>query len=268
MAVYEAVLSWFALSNFFLPRCNKTFSRTSFTGTSIKVMKHVVERIENVKTNTLLQIFTIYLRYLLGGAFVIAAIVMGKLSNVPMAMANNAQPIGELAPLQQFFRVIIESGLYWNFIGWMQIIVGVLMMTQRMAKLGALMFFGMILNIFIITVSYGFTGTPVVTGLMLLGAIYLLVWDVSSLQYMVLTPSAMNLPKRRAEKMIDSKYWMILGILMLISVTVGSLSKWSFMIVLLMPVAEGLIGLIIYLALLNKQNVGALKPMSTEVEKP
>jgi len=33
------------------------------------------------------------------------------------------------------------------------------------------------LNVFFITISYDFRGTPVVTGLMLLATVYLLIWD-------------------------------------------------------------------------------------------
>lgn len=127
--------------------------------------------IDRLRHLTFLQVFTIHLRYLIGGAFVIAAFVMGKVTAQPMAIVQVAKPIGELEPLQQFFRVMMESGLYWHFIGWTQIIAGVLLSTQRYARLGALIFFGLILNIFVITISYPFQGTPVVTGLMLLATL-------------------------------------------------------------------------------------------------
>jgi hypothetical protein len=229
-------------------------------------MLRFIQFVENCKENTLLQIFTIYLRYLLGGAFVIAAIIMGKLSNVPIGIANNLQPIGELQPLQQFFRVLNESGLYWNFIGWSQIFCGVLMMTQRFAKLGALIYFGMILNIFIITVSYGFVGTPIITGLMLLGTSYLLFWEIGSLQYLVLTPSKKNLSNAHSDRLIDSDYWSLLGILMFTSVIAGSLLKWNMMIILSMPVTEGLIALVVYFQFYKTQKVTPTHAVSAETE--
>ena len=46
---------------------------------------------------------------------------------------------------------------------------------------GALVYFPIILNIFVITVSLGFRGTPVVTGLMLPGCLYLLFRDYERL---------------------------------------------------------------------------------------
>src|ERR1043165_269514 len=82
-----------------------------------------------------LQIFTIYLRYLIGGAFVIAAFGMGKFNNQELLISSPGVSIEKLEPIQQFFRVMATSGLYWKFIGWSQVIAGVLLMTQRFAKL-------------------------------------------------------------------------------------------------------------------------------------
>ena len=113
-----------------------------------------------------------------------------------------------------------DSGLYWNFIGWSQVIAGGLLMTQRFAKLGALIFFGIILNIFVITVSYGFQGTPVVTGLMLLATIYLLLWDLESLQYVLLRPKAQNLFNSSTLEIAGDSYWSYVGLIMFSSILI------------------------------------------------
>lgn len=78
-----------------------------------------------------------------------------------------------------------DSGLYWKFIGWTQIVAAVLLMSQRFSKLGTLIFFGLIFNIFVITVAYKFTGTPIVAGLMQLATTYLLVWDYRSFLFLI-----------------------------------------------------------------------------------
>ncbi len=44
-----------------------------------------------------------------------------------------------------------------------------------------MLYFPVIVNIFLITLSMGFRGTPVITGLMLLGSIFLLCWDYDRL---------------------------------------------------------------------------------------
>ena len=58
-------------------------------------------------------------------------------------------------------------------------------MTQLFATLGAVLFLPIMLNIFVITISYYFAATPVITGLMLLANVYLLVWDWPRLSVVV-----------------------------------------------------------------------------------
>jgi hypothetical protein len=55
--------------------------------------------------------------------------------------------------------------------------VAALLLIPRTATLGALLYFPVILNIFIITVSLRFTGTWAITGLMLLANLFLVCWD-------------------------------------------------------------------------------------------
>ncbi len=208
--------------------------------------------IDQLKQKTYLQIFTIYLRYLIGGTFIIAAIGMGKLSGgVDLVNAHSA-PIQDLMPLQQFFRVMMDSGLYWQFIGWSQIIAGILLATQRFSKLGALIFFGIILNIFVITISYDFRGTPIVTGLLLLATSYLLVWDIRSFLVLItdkFTPVTLNL------KVIDHKFWAWLGGIMVVGILVVMMLKLSMVFQLGTPFMIGLIGFIVYFTRLNRASI-------------
>lgn len=130
---------------------------------------------------------------------------MGKLDGSSNLLNSQDFPMNDSTPpLILFFKVISNSGLYWHFIGWTQIIAGVLLLTQRFTKLGALIFFGLILNIFVITVSYNFKGTSIVTGLMLLSAIYLLLWDVKSFQFIFKNEGVLN---NRPLKIADNFYW-------------------------------------------------------------
>ena len=205
--------------------------------------------IDELKQKSYLQIFTIYLRYLIGGAFVIAAFGMGKVSGSANLIHSLDKPIGELEPLQQFFRVMTESGLYWKFIGWTQIAAGALLITQRFAKLGAMIFFGLILNIFIITIAYHFQGTPVITGLMLLANLYLLLWDTRSFLFLIkdsYTITAIPL------KIIDRSFWAWIGIIMIISVVVIMISHLNIFYALGIPFAEGLLGFVIFFWRFNR----------------
>lgn len=200
--------------------------------------------IDHWKQKTFLQIFTIYLRYLIGGAFVIAAFGMGKVTAAKVnLMGSLDKPIQDLEPMQQFFKVMIDSGMYWQFIGWTQIIAGAMLMTQRFARLGAVIFFGLILNIFIITVAYQFTGTPVVTGLMLLAVTYLLVWELRSLQFLFVDHvKVVHVPL----KVMESSYWSWLGFIMLITVVGLAIYYPDLSLQLGIPFLEGFLGFILF----------------------
>jgi uncharacterized membrane protein YphA (DoxX/SURF4 family) len=81
-----------------------------------------------------------------------------------------------------FFETLYRSGPYWRFLGLAQVLAGLLVLWPATATLGALAFFAIMLNVFFITLSYDFRGTPVVTGLMLLATLYLLLWDYQRLR--------------------------------------------------------------------------------------
>ncbi|MFD2203089.1 hypothetical protein [Shivajiella indica] len=217
-------------------------------------MKNLISLVSYFRKFKVLQIFTIYLRYLIGGAFVMAAVGMGKLSStpIPLALAAN-KPIQELEPIQLFFRVMAESGLYWNFIGWSQIIAGGLLMTQRFASLGAAMFFGIILNIFVITVSYGFTGTPIVTGLMLLAVCFLLLWDIEKWQFLFLPYSIENLTAPQTLQIIGNTFWEILGLALFILIFSLYALGFDLLIQMASCLVLGLIGFVLYF-LLQRRN--------------
>ncbi|WP_452222085.1 hypothetical protein [Lacinutrix salivirga] len=136
------------------------------------------------KSNVFTQIFVIYTRYLIGGTFVFASLIKIKGNRF-------TSESGELNPINSawhFFETMYQSGLYWKFIGFAQLMAGFLLMTQRYSKLGALFNLPIITNIFIITLSYYFAFTPVITGLMLLANIMLIVWDWNELKVLVNLP--------------------------------------------------------------------------------
>lgn len=221
-------------------------------------MDALIRFIESCKQLSFLQIFVVYLRYLIGGAFVIAAFGMGKFSSQQLLISNPGAPIESLEPLQQFFRVMATSGLYWQFIGLSQVIGGSLLMTQRFSKLGAMIFFGLILNIFIITVSYNFRGTPVITGLMLLATVFLLLWDLNSFQFILRQAEPEKIIVRNKLAIADHPFWVALGTLMLITIFTFAFLKINILIQLGTVFLEGLAAFIGFFAF--RKN---LKPFST-----
>lgn len=151
------------------------------------------------------QVFIIYLRYLIGFAFVFASIV--KIQGLRFTTESGAgNPINSA---WHFFETLYQSGLYWKFLGIGQMIAGFLLLTQRYAKLGAVLFFPIIANIFVITISYDFRGTPLITGSMLLANILLILWDWDSLRVLVNRPPKVSYQKR----LENDSIWMQLGLL-------------------------------------------------------
>lgn len=84
-----------------------------------------------------------------------------------------------------FFEAMYQTGFYWNFLGLAQVMAGVLLLVPWTATLGAVVTFPLVLNIFLVTLSVGFRGTPFITGGMLLAATFLVCWDYHRLKAII-----------------------------------------------------------------------------------
>ncbi|HKR65069.1 MAG TPA: hypothetical protein VJZ00_15150 [Thermoanaerobaculia bacterium] len=97
-------------------------------------------------------------------------------SSLTKILGHRFTNLGLDSPVGFFFEAMYRTGIYWNFIGVMQLTAAILLIVPRMQALGALLYFPIVLNIFLITVGIGFQGTPFITGAMLLGSFFLLCW--------------------------------------------------------------------------------------------
>lgn len=131
------------------------------------------------------QLAVIYTRYLIGGAFVFASLI--KIKGHRFTTEQGA--VAPIHSAHHFFETMYQSGLYWQFLGLAQLVAGLLLMTQRYALLGALLFLPIIANIYVITISYDFGYTSVITGAMLLATVGLLAWDWTSLRVVLNQPA-------------------------------------------------------------------------------
>lgn len=164
--------------------------------------------INQLRTKIWTQVFVIYLRYLIGGAFTYSSVVkiMGQ---------RFTSTSGENDPINtpfHFFETLYQTGLYWQFLGWGQLIAAFLLMTQRFAKLGALIFFPIILNIFVITISINFSYTFIITGFMLLANSFLLIWHIDELKFLINLKPHFECKTRFENK----KIWEITGFILFI----------------------------------------------------
>lgn len=125
-------------------------------------------------SSKILQIFTAFTRILLFVGFTPPSIK--KILHQPFTSLPDSNPVGH------YFNALLDTGFYYEFIGWGQLIAAVLLLFPRTAHLGALMFFPIILNIAVLTHAVGFKGTWLLTILMTLAATYLVAWDYDRLK--------------------------------------------------------------------------------------
>jgi len=127
-----------------------------------------------VASNPWAQRFTAFTRILLA---------LGYLpSGLTKVLGHPFTALGPETSVGAFFGGFFQAGAYYAFVGWMQLTAALLLVLPWTGMLGAVIYFPIALNIFVITVAVGFEGTPVITGLMLLASFYLLCWDYPTLK--------------------------------------------------------------------------------------
>lgn len=132
-------------------------------------MKPTTLFIDRIKTKLFFKSFTWFTRILLSIAFIPSG--LKKLLGERFTNISIDDPVGF------FFEGLYQSGFYWNYLGFMQVLCSLLILIPRTTYLAAVLYLPIIININVIVISMNFKGTPIITGLMLLANIYLLVWD-------------------------------------------------------------------------------------------
>lgn len=208
--------------------------------------------LSRLRQRLLMQLFVVYLRYLIGAAFGFASLI--KIKGHRFTTED-----GSAAPLHSawhFFETMYQSGLYWQFIGVAQLLAGLLLMTQRYARLGALLFLPIIANIFVITLSFDFGLTPVITGLMLLANLLLVWWEWPLLRVLLnQTPAALP-----ASQLGPDSTWELTG-LALFLFTFGYRALYNQYNILLWAGICLLLGLLGLAAGLRRRHVALASPL-------
>jgi len=120
------------------------------------------------------QIFTVFTRIILAVGFIPPS--YKKIIHQPFTSLPDSNPVGH------YFNALYETGFYYEFIGWGQMIAAILLLFPRTAHWGALMFLPIIVNIAVLTTSVGFAGTWVLTIFMSLAATWLVAWEYDRLK--------------------------------------------------------------------------------------
>ncbi|MDB4962113.1 MAG: hypothetical protein JWP01_2112 [Myxococcales bacterium] len=112
----------------------------------------------------------INLRFLIGFAFIPSA--LKKVLDQPFTDPTNS------GPFHDFLHAFHATGWFYQFVGVMQLLVAVLLFSQRFATLGALLALPILTAITAFCWSTRVIPTATVATLMLLGTCALAIWDV------------------------------------------------------------------------------------------
>ena len=126
------------------------------------------------KRNRWLRYFAICCRLGLAVGFLPSGLV--KIVGERFTALSNNHPMGH------YLEALHQTGYYYTFIGILQVTAAILLLIPRTAILGALLYFPIILNIFILSWALRFDGSFLSSPLMVLANLFLLCWDYDKLK--------------------------------------------------------------------------------------
>lgn len=131
-----------------------------------------------IKGNWWYWLFSIFCRLALAYAFIVAGMVkiLGE---------RFASGLSEIHPMGAYLVALHHTGYYYTFIGIAQVVAAVLLLIPRTVALGAVLYFPIIVNIWLLSFAVRFEGSFVTAPLMVLANVYLLVWNYDRLRYIL-----------------------------------------------------------------------------------
>ncbi|TQD39144.1 DoxX family protein [Haloflavibacter putidus] len=131
-----------------------------------------------IKRNRWYWLFSLFCRFGLALAFIFAGYV--KIIDEKFASGLSVKH-----PMGAYLEALHQTGFYYTFIGIVQILAAVLLIIPRTVTLGAVLYFPVILNIWILSFALRFEGSFVTAPLMVFANLYLLVWNYDRLKYIL-----------------------------------------------------------------------------------
>ena len=102
-----------------------------------------MERIDKLKKKLFFIICYWGIRIGMGLTFIISG--ARKLPGVKFTILSTDDPVGA------YFNAMHETGFYWNFIGYFQIIMGILIFFNRFVVISSLLMMPVVINIFLVS---------------------------------------------------------------------------------------------------------------------
>lgn len=197
---------------------------------------------EQITSNRFLQLFTVFTRLILAVGFIPPSIK--KILHQPFTVLPDSHPVGH------YFNALYETGFYYEFIGWGQLIAALLLLFPRTAHIGALMFLPIITNIAVLTSSVGFVGTNYLTALMFLASVYLIAWDYDRLKPVLFAERNLTTVKFKFQTLIITAFFAVGGFfaaLFFVTIKLANLHRAAFQTYIGLTIFGALFGLIVAL---------------------
>ena len=131
-----------------------------------------------IKGNRWYWLFSIFCRFSLAFAFIVAGMVkiVGERFASGLAIEH---------PMGAYLEALHHTGYYYTFIGIAQVTAAILLIVPRTMTLGALLYFPIIVNIWLLSFAVRFEGSVVTSPLMVFANLYILVWNYDRLKYIL-----------------------------------------------------------------------------------
>lgn len=149
-----------------------------------------------LRANKWVGYFTVFTRFALALGFIPSGIV--KITGERFTALPNQHPMGA------YLQALYETGFYYPFIGYAQLLAAILLLIPATATVGALLYLPIITNIAILSFSVRFDGSLLTSPLMVIANLYLLCWDAQKLAPIFTRPPA--LPKEKKQHQLPWKF--------------------------------------------------------------
>jgi uncharacterized membrane protein YphA (DoxX/SURF4 family) len=174
------------------------------------VMMDWVSRImRRLRQKRWIQVSVIVLRIVIGFAFLPAG--LKKVLGQPFTDPANT------GAFHEFLHAFHGTGFFYSFVGAVQLLAAILLMTQRYATIGTVILSPILLAILVFCWSTVVIPTASVVTLMTLGVVFLLAWDVHKWRRLFGQNEVEGQgPLPESDPTIDMSLWTRCGILMLL----------------------------------------------------
>ena len=215
-------------------------------------VNHCLRSIHRARSSTALQLLAVCMRYGLGGILVLGACIMSLMSIEPVAglRGPEADRLRMMFPIAPLADAVIGSSLLWAFLGAVQAFAGALLVTQRFAKIGAVIAFAILLNLLVVALAFHLEQIGAVFAVLLIADLSLLIWDLDSFQPLFRKPHRVIACEPEAGALADSR-WSWIGVAMVLATAGAYTMQASPLLMLAFGFLIAAVGVVAFLFSIN-----------------